>query len=140
MWRQTDIPILRTALSASCSKTARLDLGQRLTPLCEQDIMIIATGIKTHNLRETFSRHNSEPQLWAKSFDQWAIDSLPQDRRLLTDREHPPYSQHNHPTAEHIHPLLIAAGAAEDDDYKQIPVSGFEMNLFSRTSVQFGRD
>lgn len=140
MWPQADIPILQMALPQSFTNTALFDLGQRLTPLREQGIMIVTTGVITHNLREAFTRAYTEPPSWATCFDQWVKQTVLEDRKQLADWEQAPYARQNHPTPEHFRPLLIAAGAAEDNDYIQFPVSGFEMNLFSRTSVQFGKD
>jgi 4,5-DOPA dioxygenase extradiol len=144
MWPQADIPILQMSLphtlsNKPVSNQALFDLGRRLAPLREQGIMIIGTGVITHNLREAFTGSHSEPPLWATSFDGWVKQTLQQDRRLLAGWEQAPYAQQNHPTPEHFLPLLIAAGAADDSDYVDFPVSGFELNLFSRTSVQFGK-
>jgi len=140
MWPEANIPILQMALPRSLDNTELFDLGKRLTPLREQGVMIIGTGVITHNLREAFTRAYKEPPLWATSFDQWVKQTLLEDRRQLINWEQAPYARQNHPTPEHFRPLLIAAGAAEDIDYVQFPVNGFEMNLFSRTSVQFGKE
>jgi 4,5-DOPA dioxygenase extradiol len=143
MWPQADIPILQMSLPHTLShepisNQALFDLGKRLAPLREQGIMIICTGVITHNLREAFTKIHTEPPLWATSFDQWVTQTLKQDRRQLVKWEQAPYARQNHPTPEHFLPLLISAGAADDNDDIRFPVTGFEMNLFSRTSVQFG--
>ena len=43
----------------------------------------------------------------------------------------------NHPSPEHFRPLLIAAGAAQDEAVSY-PIEGFEYGSFSRRAVVFG--
>jgi 4,5-DOPA dioxygenase extradiol len=140
LWPQADIPVLQMALPRQWTNQALFDLGARLAPLRGQGIMIIGTGVITHNLREAFTQTYHQPPAWATEFDAWVKQTLRQDRRQLVNWEQAPHAKQNHPTPEHFRPLLIAAGAADDSDYLQIPITGFEMNLFSRTSVQFGKE
>ena len=139
MWPQADVPILQMSMPHTFTNEQLFVLGKRLAPLRYQGIMVIGTGVITHNLREAFSKTYAEPPLWTTSFDDWVRQAVQKDRRQLIDWEkQAPYAKQNHPTPEHLRPLLIVAGAADDNDYIKIPITGFEMNLFSRTSMQFG--
>jgi 4,5-DOPA dioxygenase extradiol len=138
LWPEADIPILQISMPHTLSNQELYNLGQRLTPLREVGVMIIGSGGVTHNLREAFSSKHSETPSWVSRFDDWITHSLLQDKTQLLTWENAPHAAQNHPTPEHFRPLLIAAGAADDNDSIDFPVTGFELGIISRRAVQFG--
>ena len=81
----------------------------------------------------------SEPPLWVTDFDTWVAQSLTHNRTSLLNWEtEAPQARRNHPTPEHFRPLLIAVGAAGEDESATFPIAGFEMQVFSRRAIQFG--
>ena len=139
MWPEADVPILQMSLPGDYSNQQFYELGGHLAPLRQQGIMIMGAGTLSHNLREGLSRRHTETPEWALSFDHWITQTLSGDREQLLDWEtNAPDALRNHPTPEHFRPLLITVGAAREDEVAAYPLSGFDMAVFSKRSVQFG--
>ncbi|MCG6970911.1 MAG: dioxygenase [Gammaproteobacteria bacterium] len=137
LWPQADVPVLQMSMPYTLSTQELYNLGQRLAPLREKGVMIIGSGGVTHNLREAISARHTETPPWVSRFDEWVTQTISGDRAQLLTWETAPDSAKNHPTPEHFRPLLIAAGAADDSDFVDFPVTGFELGIISRRSVQY---
>jgi len=139
MWPEANIPILQMSLPSHYSNQKLYELGERLTPLREQGVMIIGGGTLTHNLKEGLSGRYTSTPAWISKFDEWVAQTLQDDRKkLIKWEQNAPEAQRNHPTSEHFLPLLIVAGAATVNDTLKFPLLGFDMAAFSQRSVQFG--
>lgn len=58
---------------------------------------------------------------------------------LIDYRSKAPALAQNHPTEEHLQPVLVVAGAAATGEAPvSFPVQGFEYGSLSRRSVQLG--
>lgn len=112
-----DIPVLQLSLEQSLDPSVHLAIGRALAPLRDQGVLIIGSGMSYHNLRLLFSgRGNAE----SVAFDEWlvaaATDPDPERRNaMLAEWERAPYARDCHPEAEHLIPLMVAAGAADGD-------------------------
>lgn len=138
MWPDADIPVLQMTMPYTLSNQDLYELGRKLSPLREQGVLITGNGTLTHNLQEWNPRANGEPVGWAKEFDEWVKYVLLTNDidALLNWEQEAPQAKRNHPTPEHFRPLLIAAGAAQNDGVS-FPLEGFEYEIFSKRSVQF---
>jgi 4,5-DOPA dioxygenase extradiol len=137
LWPHADIAVLQMSMPHTLSNEALYNLGQRLAPLRESGVMIIGSGGITHNLREALPPKYTDTPDWVSRFDDWVKHTLLQDKAQLLAWETAPYATRNHPTPEHFRPLLIAAGATDDSDSIDFPVTGFELGIISRQAVQF---
>jgi aromatic ring-opening dioxygenase catalytic subunit (LigB family) len=112
-----DIPVLQLSLLDGLDPAAHLALGRALAPLRDEGVLIVGSGMSYHNLRSLFSgRGNAE----SERFDAWLTASVtdPDPARrdaLLTAWENAPNALDCHPEAEHLLPLMVAAGAAGAD-------------------------
>lgn len=112
-----DVPVVQLALPARYSPQELYAMGQALSGLRDQGILIIGSGSMTHNLREFFV---GRPELdapaapYAVEFARWVESTLmAQDRARLFDyRAQAPHAVRAHPTDEHYVTLYFAAGAA----------------------------
>jgi len=139
MWPDADVPILQMSLPSDYSNQQLYELGRELAPLRQQRVMIAGAGTLSHNLRDGLSRRYAETPEWVLNFDQWITQTLSGDRKQLFDWENnAPDALRNHPTPEHFRPLLITVGAAGNEEVAEYPLSGFDMAVFSKRSVQFG--
>jgi len=138
MWPQANVPILQLSMPVNISNKALFELGKRLAPLREKDVLIVGSGMVTHNLQHWNSGNQGELVAWAAAFDQWLKEILlSHDKAHLLDwQEQAPHAKQNHPTPEHFNPLLIVAGAS-DMSGVSFPIEGFEAGVFSRRTVQF---
>lgn len=139
MWPEANIPVLQMSMPYSFSNQDLFDLGKQLAPLREANILIVATGGITHNLREINYHHRGEPVQWAAEFDQWLVDTLNTHDvdALINWKSKAPHAMINHPSPEHFRPVLVAAGAAQGEAVSY-PIDGFEYGSFSRRAVMFG--
>ena len=138
MYPAADIPVLQMSLP-SLRPDRLLELGRRLRPLREQDVLIMGSGFATHGL--PFLRDPSPdatPPSWSADFDAWAAEMLAAgDVDALADYAHrAPGMPYAHPTAEHWAPLFVALGAATDPaEAPDQVVDGFWMGLAKRSIV-----
>ncbi|HVJ09552.1 MAG TPA: class III extradiol ring-cleavage dioxygenase [Acidisarcina sp.] len=134
-----DIPVLEISMPYNYSPAQLFQVGQALAPLRKEGIFILGSGNLVHNLRLVDFYELSGPPPWAREFDAWV-------REVLLRRDWDSLMQYPtlgpaihiaHPTAEHLRPLLVAAGAAADDDVRFV-LEGWEYGSLSRRTVQFG--
>jgi 4,5-DOPA dioxygenase extradiol len=136
MWPEADVPVLQVSLPTLDPRALR-ELGAALAPLRDEGVLIVGSGGMTHNLREIAP--GTPPADWAVAFDRWTAEALVAgDVDALVDFERTaPHARRNHPTTEHLVPLLIAAGAAPGER-ATFPVEGFAFGSLSVRSVQLG--
>ena len=139
MWPQANVPILQMSLPYTFSDRQLLELGEQLKPLRKQNVLIIASGVITHNLRTVNPNSQDAPPTWALEFDQWVERVLNHFdyEQLVQWHSAAPHALQNHPTPEHFRPLLIVAGAAQREQVSY-PISGFEWGSLSRRCVRLG--
>ena len=139
MYPQADVPVLQVSLPSE-NPGELFELGQALRPLRDEGVLIIGSGFITHNLRALDWHGTSPPPAWATEFDEWTAKALlRRDVDALLDFQRKgPASHIALPTREHFIPLLVALGAAHEDETIGFPISGFWMGSLTRRSVQFG--
>jgi 4,5-DOPA dioxygenase extradiol len=139
IWPDADVPILQMSLPYTMPDRDLFILGTKLAPLRNDGILIVGSGGLTHNLSQMNRVNEDSPPTWVSEFDSWV-------ERVLTKRDvdgllnwetEAPYARQNHPTPEHFRPLFITSGAAQGDNVT-FPITGFELTVFTRRSVQFG--
>lgn len=111
MFPEANIPVVSLSLPVRWSNQALVTLGERLSLLREQGVLIIGSGSLTHNLYEMLPQDSPIPT-WVDEFSHWVNEHITvNDRQALLNWEHAPKAQQNHPTPEHFQPLLVAMGA-----------------------------
>lgn len=114
MYPEADIPVVQLSIQSHSSPAHHLKMGQALTPLRQEGVLIVASGNATHNLRDVFNHDMLAPPVpYAREFADWLtarIESGDTDA-LLDYLEQGPSGPRNHPTADHYLPLLVALGA-----------------------------
>ncbi len=138
MYPEADVPVLQVSLPAQDPRRL-LELGRRLAPLREEGVLIIGSGFMTHGL--PFLRMESPEQAapgWSSDFDSWAAEALAGGDldALLDFRNRAPGVRYAHPTVEHLTPLFVVLGAAEQPDAPPLTrIDGYWFGLAKR-SVQ----
>ncbi|MBW7909881.1 MAG: dioxygenase [Alphaproteobacteria bacterium] len=117
IYPDADIPVVPLSLHENMDAEMHLKAGQALAPLRDDNVLIVGSGMSFHNLRLLMTGRADTPE--AAAFDDWltnAATATPLSRaRQLANWESAPGAQIAHPEAEHLLPLMIAAGAAGDD-------------------------
>lgn len=119
VYPQADVPILQLSLQQNATPERHLAIGRALAPLRDEGVLIVGSGMSYHNLREFFSERPEAVEA-ARAFDDWLVSATQEpnaERRnaRLASWTTAPGASAAHPTAEHLEPLFVAAGAAEGD-------------------------
>lgn len=138
---QADVPVVQLSLDERLTPAQHLALGQRLAPLRDEGVLILASGNLVHNLEHALShsdRGEAGTPAWAAAFDADAARALEQhDHDFLVRALAAAHGRRAHPTPEHYLPLLYAAGAAVPGSAVRFPITGFDLGSLSMRSVRF---
>lgn len=141
MYPDADIPVTQLSLQPHLSTAHHLQLGRAIAPLRDEGVLILASGGATHNLRAFggYDLHSPPPD-WVKQFDDWLRDAIASHNidALLNYRQQAPYASQNHPSEEHLLPLLVALGAGGEPLTTQQLHSSFTYGILSMASYAFG--
>jgi 4,5-DOPA dioxygenase extradiol len=139
MFPDADVPVLQMSMP-SLDPTELFEVGRKLAPLRDEDVLIIGSGFFTHNLsRMTMADPDVEAPAWSAEFDHWGAEALAaRDFDALLDFEHKsPSARLAHPRTEHFAPLFVSMGASlASDDKPTTVIDGYWYGLAKR-SVQF---
>ena len=119
MYPSADVPLVQLSLDRNRDPATHLAIGRALAPLRDEGVLIVASGMSYHNLREFFADRPAANRP-AEAFDQWLNDAVTASdiearNQMLTDWLEAPGARESHPTPEHLLPLMVAAGAAGGD-------------------------
>ncbi|MBV1888841.1 MAG: dioxygenase [Proteobacteria bacterium] len=115
IYPNADIPIVQLSLNSNLDPADHIALGEALAPLREQDILIVGSGLSFHNMGLLqgggCGGHSDQ-------FDQWLGETctLPatQRNKQLSQWKQAPSAVQSHPREEHLIPLMVVAGAAQE--------------------------
>jgi len=115
IYPEADMPTVQLSLQLGLDPRSHLAAGRALAPLRDEGVLIVGSGLSYHNLR-AFGPAARQP---SAAFDAWLDESLaatgPRRSAALTHWEQAPSSRQAHPREEHLLPLMVAVGAAEDE-------------------------
>lgn len=124
MLPEADVPVVALSVRAGQSAEENLALGAALSPLRDEGVLLVGSGVSFHNFKYLFARDphsQSAGVLHSQVFDAWLHatltggDTSPSERLSRLSRwESAPSAREAHPRggAEHLMPLFVAAGAA----------------------------
>jgi aromatic ring-opening dioxygenase catalytic subunit (LigB family) len=131
---EAEIPVVEMSVSRGLDPSLHLAAGRALAALRDEGVLILGSGMSFHNMRGY-----GDPQFTAPSeqFDAWLTASValpgPARRERLQSWESAPAARLSHPEAEHLLPLMVAAGASEGPGEKvygervlETAISGFQ--------------
>ncbi|MFJ7566213.1 DODA-type extradiol aromatic ring-opening family dioxygenase [Herminiimonas sp. NPDC097707] len=117
MFPAADIPVIQLSLQHDMDPASHLQAGRALTALRDEGVLIVGSGMSFHNMR---GYGDTRYTPISAEFDEWlsaAVASTPAQRdSLLQEWTQAPQARHCHPqdAEEHLIPLLVTAGAADD--------------------------
>jgi 4,5-DOPA dioxygenase extradiol len=138
LYPQADVPVVQLSLPEWADGPSAWRLGEVLSPLRREGVMILGSGSLTHNLYEV-RWNDSEGELYAREFVAWARDKVVRHDRdaLVNFMEQAPHARRAHPTPEHFLPLLVAAGAGGIDSRVEVLDGGITHGVLSMDSYLF---
>jgi 4,5-DOPA dioxygenase extradiol len=138
MFPAADIPLVAMSLDRSLSPEQHLALGERLAPLRDEGVLIVASGNIVHNLSLWRQAQGTVPE-WADDFRNRINAAILADDRAALTR----FAEDDRAAAlavnsgEHYEPLLYAVGARRPGD-EAVIFSDTVDGALSMTSLAFG--
>ena len=111
-----DIPVVQLSLKKGLDPAAHIEMGRALAPLRDENILIVGSGLSYHNLR----MFNGYAAAQSRAFDQWLHSTVVEHQgdarnQLLNQWDQAPAARLAHPREEHLLPLMVSVGAAEQE-------------------------
>jgi 4,5-DOPA dioxygenase extradiol len=112
-----DIPVVPLSIDPLETPQFHARIGEILSPLREDGVLIIGSGSITHNLQRFFGgqyKLDSPAAPFAQDFADWISDRAAEGdtETLLATPDTWPKGRENHPTDDHILPFYFTLGAA----------------------------
>ena len=139
IYPQADVPVVQLSLRRGLDAAEHIALGRAIAPLRSENVLIIGSGLSYHNLR-VFGPQAREV---SKAFDDWlchaALEAAgpPRSQRLLQWAA-APAARIAHPREEHLIPLMVAVGAAENEAGERVYHEDDFMGGIAVSSFRFG--
>jgi len=122
MYPEADMPIFQVSMLKSYDPEAHLAIGRALRPLRDEGVMIIGSGLSFHNLR--LMRGDPRGPAASAQFDAWLYEAMmaaPEARRdAVLHWDQAPAARLAHQEEDHLIPLFVALGAAEEAKAERI--------------------
>lgn len=138
LYPDADIPVIQVSLLNQLDAQAHLELGQALSALSADDLLIIGSGFSFHNMRAFFQKsaeadeHNAAFEAWLKETMRNPELSETERWQRLVEWEQAPSARFCHPREEHLLPLMVCYGLTQRacDFYDTAEVLGKHAGLF----------
>jgi 4,5-DOPA dioxygenase extradiol len=133
------VPVFQVSMPFNLTTATAVKLGQALTPLRDQGVLIVASGSMTHNLYD-FRQSGVQPAAYVQEFTAWVQTAvLAKGTDQLVDyRAKAPHAERAHPSEEHFLPLLVAMGATTGADDVSVLHGGVSNSALSMESYAWG--
>ncbi|HEY8856912.1 MAG TPA: class III extradiol ring-cleavage dioxygenase [Rugosibacter sp.] len=140
MYPQADIPVVQFAIQPNDTPEAHFNLGRELTSLRKDGVLIMASGAITHNLRDMVRDAPEGVSLpHIGEFCAWFTDAL--NRRdlpaLFDYRRQAPHAVRVHPTDDHLLPVYVALGAADENASFEVVHRGTTLGALAMDAYMF---
>jgi aromatic ring-opening dioxygenase catalytic subunit (LigB family) len=116
MYPKADIPVVSMSIKSNYDVSEHIKMGEALTPLRDEGVLIIGSGLSYHNM-SGFGRPSSLAV--SKEFGKWLEETISDPdinkrNQKLINWEKAPGARSAHPQEDHLIPLMVVAGAAEE--------------------------
>ena len=140
IYPNANIPIVQLSIDKTKPFEYHYELGQQISFLREQGVLIMGSGNIVHNLKKISWQEDAPIHGWALEFDQW-VKKRAQERdfeSLVKKAANTKAGQLSIPTPEHYLPLLYVLGAGGKDgdlifDIEEIQNASIAMRSFRLT-------
>lgn len=136
---KADIPVVQLSLQQGGSARQHFEIGQALSPLRQEGVLIIGSGAAVHNLGTLAAEGTPAPH-WAENFDQWLNNNIEAHNLepLLEFPKMPQEAHQAHPTPEHLMPLFVAMGAGWSGGHASRLHHSYSYSSISMACYAFG--
>jgi len=115
IYPDASVPVLQLSLKHGYDPLTHVAVGRALAPLRSEGVLIIGSGLSYHNLRQ----FGPAGRIASHQFDAWLQSTLqlPPAARIaqVLAWDQAPAARLAHPREDHLLPLMVALGAAENE-------------------------
>jgi aromatic ring-opening dioxygenase catalytic subunit (LigB family) len=113
---EANVPVLQLSIRKDYDPETHLAVGRALAPLRKEGVLIVGSGLSYHNLRQ----FGPQAVLPSAEFDAWLSEavtkSISEERNEKLRRwSEAPSARSAHPREDHLIPMMVAAGAGEEE-------------------------
>ncbi len=113
---EANVPVLQLSIRRYYDPETHLAVGRAIAPLRREGVLIVASGLSYHNLRQ----FGAQARIPSREFDCWltaaVCESAGEERSAKLRRwTNAPSARRAHPREDHLIPLMVAVGAAETE-------------------------
>jgi aromatic ring-opening dioxygenase catalytic subunit (LigB family) len=139
VYPEADMPVVQLSIRHGYDPAVHLAAGRALAPLRDEGVLIVGSGLSFHNLRQ----FGPGGALASHAFDTWLqhvlLELSPADReQALLNWSEAPYARHAHPREDHLVPLWVALGAAEQEQAACVYHEDSFFGALTVSSFRFG--
>ena len=132
-----NVPIVQLSLDVGMDPALHLQVGRLLAPLRQEGVVIIGSGFSYHNFR------GARPGVVSQQFDAWLqhvlVQAKPAERtKQLIRWEDAPCARDAHAREDHLIPLMVAVGAAEEEPGACVYHEKAFLQMITASSFRFG--
>lgn len=135
---EADIPVVQLGMDVNLAPEDRFKIGQKLAPLRDEGVLIMASGNIVHNLREmNWGDAACDPYDWARRFNDEMREAILSDepQRVITFERLGRDATLAAPTPEHFWPLIYMLGARMPGDKVRLESDRIEHGSLGMTCV-----
>ncbi|TGG91675.1 dioxygenase [Natronospirillum operosum] len=138
-WPEADVPVVMLSMLDHRDPAQHIAIGRALASLRDEGVLIIGSGLSYHNLR-LMNAAGAEP---SRQFDNWLQQTLTgaigtERSQALTQWEAAPAARIAHAEEDHLVPLFVVAGAAENDPAECVHHEEGAFGHITVSSFRFG--
>ena len=119
MYPNANIPCVQLSLVKGLKPEEHIRLGEPLSELKKNNVLIIGSGFSFHNMRAFFAPPTKDDRDKNEVFEKWLIETCTsasfneaERKQRLVDWAKAPAARYCHPREEHLLPLHVCYGAA----------------------------
>ncbi|HYP54239.1 MAG TPA: class III extradiol ring-cleavage dioxygenase [Pyrinomonadaceae bacterium] len=140
VYPEADVPVLQLSVRSDFDPEAHLAAGRALAPLRREGVLVVGSGLSYHNLRQ----FGAGARVPSREFDEWLTGAAcgftsGERNRRLRDWAKAPSARAAHPREDHLIPLMVAVGAAEDEPGERVYHEDSFFGGISVSSYRFGK-
>jgi 4,5-DOPA dioxygenase extradiol len=141
VYPDADVPIVQLSIDETQPPAFHFELGRKLAPLRDENILIIGSGNLVHNLHAyAWGKHMPDPYDWAIRFENTAREAMRagEYKPLIDYEKLGRDAMLSIPTPDHYLPLLYVIATSQAGDPISFPVEGIDGGSVSMLAVQVG--
>lgn len=139
LYPEANIPVMQLSIEIKKDSAYQFAVGQKISSLREQGILILGSGNIVHNLRTINFSPTAPAFPWAEEFNVWVQKNLDSKNysNIVNHSHDSHFGKLSIPTQEHWYPFLTILGTARPQDKMSIVYDGIENSSISMKSVMF---